>query len=287
MNTEIEALIKLLDDPDESIYNAVNNKLHSYGNELLPILETYTGTITNTIQQARLELLIKQFQYNDIKNDLTNWCTQPHNDLLYGAFIIAKLQNYNANYNVISTEVNQLKKDIWIELNSYLTPLEKVNIINNIVFKYNRYGGTEINYTKQQEFFIPNLIQIKKGNSFSLIILYTVLAQMLDVPIVALKFPKQMILCYLDTHLDYSNKAENNFFKIKFFIDPIFGAIISHNDVELFFRRMNVPPTVSYFRPLSNKKILQTILIEYAKCKTDNEISITTTDLETLIKILD
>jgi hypothetical protein len=40
----------------------------------------------------------------------------------------------------------------------------------------------------------------------------------------------------------------------------------SHKDVENYFKRISVPPTASYFRQLTNKRIIQFLLEELSKC---------------------
>ncbi|HWJ92486.1 MAG TPA: hypothetical protein VNR87_15320, partial [Flavisolibacter sp.] len=44
----------------------------------------------------------------------------------------------------------------------------------------------------------------------------------------------------------------------------------THKDVENYFKRISVPPVPSYFKPLSNKKVIQHLLEEASRCF-DNE----------------
>jgi hypothetical protein len=286
MNKELTALINLLDDPDHEVYQLVSSKITHYGPEIIPYLETYSEQNATLELQERIELLIHKMRFKELRNELTDWTNEHDNELLYGAYLIAKYSFPTIDYEIISNEIDKLRKSIWLELNNYLTPLEKINVINNIIFKFHRYNGVEINYQKKGQFFINNLLESKHGNSFSLVILYNVLCQWLDVPIYVLKFPKQLILCYLDPHIDYFNPDENNFLKIKFFIDPIFGNVISHNDVELFFKRISLSPSTKYFRPLSNEKIIQHTLVEYCKCFNDIENKQTLQEINEFITLL-
>ncbi len=287
MVKELDALINLLDDPDEEVYTVVADKLCSYGKAIIPDLERYWETTPTETLQERIELLIHRLQFSELKESFTLWAKEDYPELLFGAHLLSKYLFPDNDYTVVSTEVEKIRRNIWLELNSYLTPLERINIINNIVFKFHKYSGVEISYQKSQDFLISKLIESKKGNSFSLVILYATLCQLLDVPVFAVKFPKQLVLAYFDPNTNYNVKEENNFYKIKFFIDPVFGNVISHNDVELFFKRLNVPPTASYFRPLTNLKVIQNIIIEYTKCYNELEHKQHLEELEELIKILD
>jgi hypothetical protein len=46
--------------------------------------------------------------------------------------------------------------------------------------------------------------------------------------------------------------------------------VFTHKDVDSYFKRISVPPVPSYFKPLSNKKVIQQLLEETSKCF-DNE----------------
>ena len=46
--------------------------------------------------------------------------------------------------------------------------------------------------------------------------------------------------------------------------------VFTHKDVENYFKRIAVPPVPTYFKPLSNVKVIQHFIEEVAKCF-DNE----------------
>jgi hypothetical protein len=75
--------------------------------------------------------------------------------------------------------------------------------------------------------------------------------------------------------------------KINFYIDPLNGQIYSHKDIENYFKRISVPPTPSYFKQLSNKRIIQYLLEELSKCYDEDRYNFKQTDLFQLASILD
>jgi Transglutaminase-like superfamily len=265
-NKEISALFNLLDDPDEEIFSAVSEKICSYGKPIIPQLELLWENTHSTDTQDRIEQIIHRLQFADLKREFANWASNPDPELLFGAFLVARFQFPDADATPILTEVEKIRRNIWLELNSYLTPLEKINIVNGILYKFHKYFGVEIAYTNTGDFLINKLIEAKKGNSFNIGILYVVLSRLLDLPVHALMFPRQFVLGYFDTDLPAGEDGSSNFDRIKFFIDPVFGNVVTHKDVETFFNRISVPATASYFRPLSNKRIIQSLLYELVKC---------------------
>ena len=46
--------------------------------------------------------------------------------------------------------------------------------------------------------------------------------------------------------------------------------MFKQKDVDSYFKRISVPPVPSYFKPLSNKRVIQYLLEETARCF-DNE----------------
>ncbi len=154
---------------------------------------------------------------------------------------------------------------MWLELNSFLTPLEQANVISSIVYNYYNLKGVEVGYKNPDDFFIHKVIESKKGNTLSNGILYLLLCGLLDINVKAINVPQQFILAFF--HNDYEQTENANpQNKIHFYIDAISGQIFTHKDIESYFKRISVPLTPFYFKPMSNKRIIQTQLEELAKC---------------------
>ncbi|MEP7143310.1 MAG: transglutaminase family protein, partial [Ferruginibacter sp.] len=130
-------------------------------------------------------------------------------------------------------------------------------------------------------------LETKKGNAISNGILYLVLCNQLDIPVKATNIPRQFILGYFDPQNEFMNPARQISEKINFFIDPLNGHIYSHKDVENYFKRISVPPTASYFRQLSNKRIIRFLLEELSKCFDNDRNRYKMEELLTLVKLLD
>ncbi|RZK34971.1 MAG: hypothetical protein EOO61_12705 [Hymenobacter sp.] len=112
---------------------------------------------------------------------------------------------------------------------------------------------------------INKLLETKKGNAITTGILYLVICEMLGIPIQAIQIPRQFLLAYFQPgkSLQADEPISN---QIKFYIDPSSGAAYSHQDIETYFKKISVPPTPSYFRPMNSRRIIQLLLEEFAKC---------------------
>lgn len=265
---EIAALLNLIDDPDQEVFGAVSEKIVEFGKNIIPNLEHLWENTISEDTQERIELLIHRLHFTDLKEDFRQWSLAGHHDLLLGALLAAKFQYPDITTAPIVQEVEKLRRNIWLELNNYLTPLEQIRIVTGILYGYYGLKGTEVNYTEPNEFLINKTLEAKRGNQLSNAILYLTLCELLDIPVKAISVPRQFVLAYFKP--GYSSEVEQPISKIEFFIDPSSGQVFTHKDIEAYFKRISVPAVHSYFRPSSNKKVIQTLLEELGK-SFDNE----------------
>ena len=264
-NKEISALFQLIDDPDEDVYVTVSDKIISFGKEIIPNLESLWENTTNEEIQERIELLIHRLHFRDLTDDLINW-RDGEADLLKGALLVARYHYPDMQENLVFQEIEKLRRNTWLELNNYLTPLEQINVVTSIFYNYYKQKGVEFGYDSPDDYLINKSLESKKGNALSNGIIYLVLCELLDIPVKAINIPRQFILAYFDPQHDLLNPVGHSSEKINFYIDPLNGQMYSHKDVESYFKRIAVPPTTAYFRQLDNKRIIQYLLEELAKC---------------------
>jgi regulator of sirC expression with transglutaminase-like and TPR domain len=286
-NREINALLHLIDDPDEEVFGAVSNRIIDFGKGIIPNLENlWENTIAEDVQ-VRIELLIHRLHYRDLTEEIGQWSKNIHHDLLTGALLVARFQYPEMATTQVYQDIEKLRRNIWLELNTYLTPLEQVNVLTSILYNYFNIKGTEVAYQQPEEFLINKQLESKRGNAIANGILYLVLSELLDIPVRAINIPKQFVLSYFKTDYDFSRHTENFMYKSEFFIDPISGQVFTHKDVETYFKRINVPPVTSYFKPLNNKRIIQLLLEEFSKCFSEEKDQYKKTELLALANLLE
>ena len=285
-NREIKALLHLIDDPDEDVYNTVSDKILSLGKEIIPNLEQLSENLHNENTQERIEMLIHRVHFRELTNDFMQWKNNP-SDLMTGALIVARYNYPDLHAEQIQQEIEKLRRNTWLELNNYLTPIEIINVVNSIFFNYYKQKGTEISYEHPDQFLIHKTLENKKGNAIGNGIIYQILCQMLDIPVRAVNIPRQFLLGYFDDQYELLNPAGHPSEKIKFYIDALTGQMYSHKDIEAYFKRLSVPPAPSHFRPMNNKKIIQFLLSELCKCYDDERNLYKMDELIALANILD
>jgi regulator of sirC expression with transglutaminase-like and TPR domain len=264
-NKEISALLHLIDDPDEEVFDAVSRKIVDYGKPIIPNLEHLWETTPDEPTQERIEVLIHRLHYRDLTEDIRQWNISGHHDLMLGSLLVSKFQYPELSTTPVLQEIEKIRRNIWLELNNYLTPLEQINIVTSILYSYYGLKGGETNYKESNEFLLHKTLESKRGNQISNGILYLLLCELLDIPVRAINLPKQFIIAYFKPGYSEEN-LPNPLHKIEFFIDPTSGQVFTQQDVDNYFKRISVPSVPSYFKPQKNKDVIRQLLEEFSKC---------------------
>jgi len=285
-NKEISALFHLIDDPDDEVFSSVTERIISHGRAIIPNLEYLWENSPDENVQGRIEMIIHKLHFRDLVEEFTEW-KKGNCELLHGALLVSKYCYPEMIATSTLQEIEKIRRNIWLELNSYLTPLEQVNVISGILYSYYKLKGNEVSYDLQDDFLLTKLIENKRGNSITNGILYLILCELLDIPARAINIPKQFILAYFDIDYKFPNPSKERNEKINFFIDPLNGQVYSQKDVESYFKRISVPPVPSYYKPLNDRRIIQHLLEEFSKCFIDSCDIYKRNDLLFLARLLD
>lgn len=265
-NKEISALLQLIDDPDEDVFDTVAEKLLHYGRDIIPNLEQLWEVTVDESVQERIEFLIHRVHFQDLQHELFEWSHSKNPELLRGAIIVAKYQFPDLNVPSILSQFDQIRRNIWLELNSYLTPLEQVNVFNSILYNYYKLQGHELTEREPKYFFINQVLESKQGNAYSLGVLYLALCELLDIPIFAVDIPRQFVFAYIDTLHHFLSPADEVMQQIQFFVDPMNGMVYTQKDVDAYLRKINARDREQYFTPLLAKRVIYKMLEELNLC---------------------
>ncbi len=255
-STEINALVKLLDDPDPEVFQHVEKRLLEHGHSVIHFLETEWEKSLDTLLQERIENIVHQIQFNTVKEDLKLWFQSGAFDLLHGALIINRYQYPDLDEQKIILQIEEIKREIWIGLQHEMSSIEKIKLINHVFYTVYGFSGNTKNHHDPQNSYLNQVMESKKGNQISLAIIYSTLAQKLDIPVYGVNLPQHFILGYID-----ESKMEENDFGVLFYINAFNkGAIFGKHDVDHFLRQLNLQPLPGFYVPCSNVEIIRRII---------------------------
>ncbi len=260
-NKELEALMSLLDEPDDDIFQAIRDRIFAHGMVAVPVLESAWENSFDPLIQHRIEELIHQIQFENLKKELGEWAQFGHHNLLQGALLVAKYQYPDLDEDVIIKKTGQFSQDVWLELNQNLTGLEKIKVINHILFDIHKLGGNVTNMNSADNFYINNLLDTRKGSSLILGIVYISISQSLKIPIYGVDLPRHFVLAYTDEIVMAPRDIPEG--DVLFYINPFNkGAVFTKNEIDLFIRQLKLERKDSYFTPCDNKTIIRRLMSE-------------------------
>ncbi len=255
--SNIPALIKLLDEPDETAFGLIRNQIFSIGPDALAPLEKALENTFDNLVQERIQEIIRKLNQENLYVDFVNWLNLGSDDLLKGFILVTKTQYPALDEEEIRITIEQLKMDVWIELHENLTALENVKVLNHVLYDLHHFDGNKSDMNAPQNSYVNTFLETHKGGPLSLGILFIILAQKLGMPVYGVNLPQHFILAYL-TDSGLKNAGEDD---VLFYINPFNkGAVFTRREIELFIREMKLNPERSFFAPCSNPDIIRRLI---------------------------
>jgi len=254
--TEVKSLIRLLDDPDGEIFEHVHEKLLSFGPEAIEYLESAWEEAFDPVQQERIANLVHAIQFDIIKKDLQLWYQGGAFDLLRGILIVNRYQYPDLDEQKVINQIEAIKRDVWIQMMNEASPAEQVKLINHVFYNIYGFSGNTANHQDPQNSYISQVLESKKGNQISLAIIYSIIAQKLDIPVYGVNLPQHFILAYMDETMQ--SEFEGG---ILFYINAFNkGFIFGRRDVDMFLKQLNLKFDKQFYEPCSNTDIIKRVL---------------------------
>lgn len=259
------SLIKLIDEPDAELYDAVEEQIISQGVSILPFLRDAAHMYLQDYVQERIQKIVRKIIVEHIARELDKWRSTGKQDLLDALYLLS-LQKYPfLNKVQIKEIISELKISIWLELNERLTLLEKIHVFNRVLFQiYEFKPTTKRNFYDVENYNLYDVLRNRVGSPVLLCSLYIILAKELDLPIFGVNIPEYFICVAVN---DEQHKtipfmpAGEPLFYINVFS---YGTLFTRAQLSAFLEQFHVSENPSYYRPCSNAdivfRILQTLI---------------------------
>ena len=281
---EVDALISLLDDPDSSVSGIVTDKLLKSGKEIIPQLEKAWEKTLDEVLQEKLEYLIQNIQFISTQKSLQDWINKGAEYIFEGAVYLSQFQFPEVSFKQLDAEIDEIYREISPGFNNRLTALDKVKIMNHVIFEKYGYTRNSTNFYSPQNSYINQVIESKRGNPISLSIIYMSVAYKLRLPVYGVNLPKNFILAFKN---EYRQGEEEDGTDILFYINPYNkGTVLSRREIDYFIKQQNIKPDKTYYIPCSNIdiiiRLINNLLLSYEKLGFNDKIE----KLKELLKII-
>ena len=254
----VQHLIRLLDDPDEEIFLSVNREIRELGPAVIPELEKSVRRAGNKLLHERIEELIKILTFDELSSDMISWVSSPRQDLLTGITIMTRCQFHDMTAEKMACLLKPIRNEIWLELNEQLTALEKILVINRLLFRDDRFTLYQDHQESPGHNFINRLLTTYKGNEFSITLFYAWLCQDLGLPVFAVSLPNLPVLAYLDIPLMPEHSFNPALFDTLFYLVPVLeGGAFSQEQMTEYLIRNTIPIEASFYMPVGNTTLIR------------------------------
>ena len=212
---------------------------------------------------VRIESLIEDIRINAMISDYSYWKDEQDPKIIDGYLILMKYINPKIDGDEFGLYFEKIFKEIWLELNDNLTALEKIKVINHVLYSVNKVNTISKLPAKSDGFSLNNLTEKQNGNAYLLGTFYISIAQKLNIPVYGVDLPGHFILVYMDDVGKQKNISSYSGEDVMFYINPAnAGAVFTHNEVRHYINQMNLKLMPDYFLPTSNVNIISRIIKE-------------------------
>jgi regulator of sirC expression with transglutaminase-like and TPR domain len=270
-SNQIKALISLLDDPEQEVWETAIKELSNASFSQITELNSYMDELTETAEQRnRLEKCIQQIQFQHTGNLLADWKKTGGKNLLQAMSYICQLRYPEVTEISLAEKLEALRLDAWLEFHYDLTSFEKVKILNYILFQLHGFRGDEVNYLHHDNSYLNKVLENKKGNPISLSIMYMLVAQRLNVPVYGVNLPHHFIMAYVEDEETaslanfgdkqmISHKAHG---EIKFYINAYNGGgVFNLEQLRSILTEMELEEKPEFIQPCTNEDIVLRVLM--------------------------
>lgn len=288
---EIKALISLLDDDDREISAHVERKIISMGEAVIPFLELEWETNFNPTVQRRIEELIHNVQFSQLRARLAEWAEKGGEDILEGMWLIATYQYPDLELSKLQKDLEQIYYETWLEHHPELNPFDQVKILNSVIFGKLRFSANIKNFHSPSNSMINIVMESRKGNPITLSVIYMLIAQKLKLPIYGVNLPNLFILTFrADEQIkDLENLSdEMKAVRPNFYINPYNrGIIFSRADIDNYLEKLHLNHDPIYYEPCSNtdivRRVLRNLTVAYKETGDQDKVE----EITQLLQVLD
>lgn len=247
-NSELKALVSLLDDDDTEVVQHVEDRIMALGTYIIPYLEFEWENSFNPVVQKRIEELVHGLQFELTKEKLYAWKVQGGKDLLEGMWLINTYQYPDIELEQLSKEVEQIYYDVWMEFKTDLHPVDQIKLINSVLFNKLKFGANTKNFHSPGNSMLNVVLQTRKGNPISLCIIYMLVAQKLNLPVYGVNLPNLFVMTYKEGDVQFYINAFNR------------GLVFSKKEIDEYLTNLRLAPHDKYYEPCDNTEIVARVL---------------------------
>ncbi len=264
--TERSALISLLADDDLAIYQAVREKLLSYGFVAGEWLRPYLLS-SDPVLRRRATEIINHFGRQNADTRFIAFCLNQGEDFNAeeAVLLLAQTEFPSINISAYAALLDSFAQDLREQIDPDAEAEQILATINDYLFGQLGFYGNEENYYDPANSYINCVLDRRTGNPISLSLIYLFIARRLKLPMVGIGLPGHFICRFQNTKSELYVDAFNR------------GKLLSKADCIKYLLHTNHSLQEGHLAPVTARRILLRICANlhqiYTQLEAREEIS--------------
>lgn len=259
-NEKIKALINLLDDPSQDVFENVSEQLKQIGEEARPYLQEYYGAQKDPVLNQRIEKILNELEDKLLLSNFTDWVDSTEWDMIWALAVINMIYYPDTGIEDFRNKIDGLKQSLWMELGDDLTSFETIKTFNRIFFEERHMRLNRESKHTPKYFFPQTSLEMQLAEAPILSLMYAALAQSLNIPVHGVNLPGVIMLAYRDPAMAQVVYSDSDA-EALFYINPYdTGKFVGREYIEKLLKAQKLKQDEAYFQICTNLELVRLYL---------------------------
>lgn len=243
--SELRALISLLDDEDDFTRLAAEQKVSELGGRVEPLLREAAAVGSESLKDAATGLL-RSIAFPEFLDVLSEFASRPNAqiDLEEGAFLLTRMEYPMLDETPYRRKLDRWGKRVEARLSGDESPTVQVTELNEVIFEDIGFKSCHEDYYDPDDSFLNRVIDRKRGIPLTLSVAYMLVAKRAKIPLLGVGMPGHFLVKHANSRRDL-------------FIDPFNGGqLLTYHDCRQFLMKSGYGFWKGYLSPVSSRAIL-------------------------------
>ena len=197
---ELEPLVALFDDRDTVVTELVDNRLRSFGPEVVRSLRNRSQREPDATRQAAIAARAQALNTEFKLADLQDFIARPTGplSLFEGSWILSSLFDYTLQRERYEDLFYRCSQEYLAENSDLRTGVENIRILNHIFFHRLKFTLYDVQLRDPQYAMVDEALRSRGGNPFVLAFIYLMICQVSGLPVELVCFPGGFIPVYVE-----------------------------------------------------------------------------------------
>lgn len=197
---ELEPLVDLLDDRDTVVTELVNNRLVSFGPEVVRSLRNRAEREQDPVRKALLvergKAINTEFKLADLQDFITR--APGPLSLFEGSWIISSLLDWTLQRERYEDLFYRCSGEYLVEGSDQRTGVENIRILNHVFYHRLKFTLYDVQLRDPAYALVSDALKKRSGNPFVLAFIYLMICQISGLPVELLCFPGGFVPAYVE-----------------------------------------------------------------------------------------